>query len=51
MQERCDEKQEPGWGEAYCKHEIYPYGAPGFPMPHFDLEFWVRLPAAPKEME
>ena len=51
LQERCDEKQEPGWGEAYCKHEIYPYGAPGFPTPHFDLEFWVRLPAAPKEME
>ena len=44
LQERCDEKQELGWGEAYCKHEIYPYGAPGFPTPHFDLEFWVRLP-------
>ncbi len=32
------------WGEAYCCHEPYPYGAPGFPVPHFDLEFWVRLP-------
>ena len=27
-----------------CCHEIYPHGAPGFPTPHFDLEFWVRLP-------
>lgn len=35
-----------GWGEAYCGHEPYPYGAPGFPTPHFDLEFWVRLPKA-----
>ena len=25
-------------------HEPYPYGAPGFPEPHFDLEFWVTLP-------
>lgn len=33
-----------GWGEARCCHELYPYGAPGFPTPHFDLEFWVRLP-------
>ena len=32
------------WGEARCCHEIYPYGAPDFPEPHFDLEFWVRLP-------
>lgn len=32
-----------GWGEAYCGHEPYPYGAPGFPTPHFDLEFWIRL--------
>ena len=27
-----------------CCHERYPYGAPGFPEPHFDLEFWVTLP-------
>lgn len=27
-----------------CQHEPYPYGAPGFPEPHFDLEFWVTLP-------
>lgn len=32
------------WGGGYCVHESYPYGAPGFPTPHFDLEFWVRLP-------
>lgn len=32
-------------GEAgRCCHEPYPYGAPGFPEPHFDLEFWVTLP-------
>lgn len=30
--------------EAYCGHNPYPYGAPGFPEPHFDLEFWVWLP-------
>ena len=27
-----------------CCHEPYPYGAPGFPEPHFDMEFWVTLP-------
>lgn len=27
----------------FC-HESYPYGAPGFPEPHFDLEFYVKLP-------
>lgn len=32
------------WGEVRCCHEPYPYGAPGFPTPHFDLEFWVTLP-------
>ena len=32
------------WGEVRCCHEMYPYGAPGFPTPHFDLEFWVTLP-------
>lgn len=30
--------------EAYCGHNPYPYGAPGFSEPHFDLEFWVWLP-------
>ena len=27
-----------------CCHEIYPYGAPNFPTPHFDLEFYLTLP-------
>ena len=30
--------------EGRCCHEPYPYGAPGFPAPHFDLEFWETLP-------
>ena len=32
---------------ARCCHEPYPYGAPNFPMPHFDLEFWITLPWLP----
>lgn len=32
------------WGAGGCTHESYPYGAPDFPMPHFDLEFFVNLP-------
>ena len=35
-----------GWGEASCLHEPYPYGAPGFPKPHFDLNFFIELPWA-----
>ena len=36
---------EPNSKEAgQCCHEPYPYDAPGFPEPHFDLEFWVTLP-------
>jgi hypothetical protein len=31
-------------GFSRCCHEPYPYGAPGFPEPHFDLEFWMTLP-------
>jgi len=27
-----------------CCHEPYPYGAPDFPAPHFDLEFYGVLP-------
>lgn len=27
-----------------CCHEPYPYGAPDFPQPHFDLEFYATLP-------
>ena len=44
LKEREEATKDFGWGEAYCGHEPYPYGAPGFPTPHFDLEFWVRLP-------
>lgn len=29
---------------AGCWHETYPYGAPGFPEPNFDLEFLLPLP-------
>ena len=31
-------------GAGRCLHETYPYGAPGFPEPHFDLEFFLTLP-------
>ena len=31
-----------------CCHEPYPYGAPDFLTPHFDLEFYVTLPHIPK---
>jgi len=30
--------------EVRCCHEPYPYGAPDFPVPHFDLEFYATLP-------
>lgn len=34
-----------GYGDVgRCCHEPYPYGAPGFPEPHFDLEFYETLP-------
>ena len=46
LKERVEDTKAFGWGEAYCRHEPYPYAAPGFPTPHFDLEFWVRLPKA-----
>ena len=32
------------WGDVCCCHDPYPYGAPDFPKPHFDLEFSVVLP-------
>ncbi|MBR4049136.1 MAG: hypothetical protein IKK09_01430 [Clostridia bacterium] len=32
------------WNEGRCCHEPYPYGAPDFPKPHFDLEFYATLP-------
>lgn len=28
----------------HCCHETYPYGAPDFPEPHFDIEFFLTLP-------
>lgn len=31
-------------GGGRCCHEPYPYGAPGFPEPHFDLNFDMILP-------
>ena len=36
--------EETATGAGRCCHEMYPYGAPGFPEPHFDLEFCVTLP-------
>lgn len=44
MVEKTEVQERQEWGEARCCHEIYPYGAPDFPTPHFDLEFWVHLP-------
>ena len=44
LKEREDKVPDLGKVEVRCCHEPYPYGAPGFPEPHFDLEFWVRLP-------
>ena len=44
LKQRDENTKEFDWGASYCTHESYPYGAPGFPAPHFDLEFWVRLP-------
>lgn len=32
------------WGTARCCHETYPYGAPDFLAPHFDIEFFLWLP-------
>ena len=39
LAEHCEEDK-----RVRCCHEIYPYGAPDFPEPHFDLEFYVTLP-------
>ena len=41
---------EPG-ARGTCCHEIYPYGAPDFPEPHFDLEFYLTLPWTLEEPE
>lgn len=34
------------WGSVCCGQDSYPYGAPNFPEPHFDLMFFVDLPFA-----
>ena len=41
-----DETKSVPWegGSAWCCHEPYPYGAPEFPEPHFDLAFLLTLP-------
>ena len=39
------------WGEGLCFHESYPYGAPDFPEPHFDLGFFITLPWVLEESE
>ena len=44
LEERGGKAPDLGKVEVRCCHEPYPYGAPGFAEPHFDLEFWVRLP-------
>ena len=44
LKERDGKAPDLGKEEVRCCHEPYPYGAPGFSEPHFDLEFWVRLP-------
>ena len=44
LKERDGKAPDLGKVEVRCCHEPYPYGAAGFPEPHFDLEFWVRLP-------
>lgn len=41
---KTPEVGDPNPGEGRCCHEAYPYGTPGFPAPHFDLEFMERLP-------
>jgi len=39
------------WYGGRCCHEPYPYGAPDFPKPHFDLEFYATLPWVLEETE
>lgn len=41
---KTPEEEAPQPGEGHCCHEIYPYGAPDFPEPHFDLAFTEQLP-------
>lgn len=44
LSEREAEELPYNWGDGRCGHEPYPYGAPGFSEPHFDLEFYLTLP-------
>lgn len=39
------------WGEGRCCHDPYPYGAPDFPEPHFDVAFVLELPWVLEESE
>lgn len=38
------DKENVGPEDVRCCHDPYPYGAPNFPEPHFDLEFYSTLP-------
>ena len=40
-----------GWGDLWCGQEVYPCKTPGFPEPHFDLEFGLTLPWVMEEPE
>ena len=37
--------------EGHCCYETYSYGAPNFPEPHFDLEFFEILPCVVEETQ
>ena len=39
----CTPPKKQNVGIGICGYEIYPYGAPNFPEPHFDLEFSLNL--------
>lgn len=39
-----DHPEAEGQNWVRCCHDPYPYGAPNFPEPHFDLEFYETLP-------
>lgn len=44
LREPPENDVQPTGEEGRCCHETYPYGAPDFPQPHFDIEFYVELP-------
>ena len=39
------------WGEGFCGHDSYPYGAPDFPEPYFDVMFFMEFPWVLDEQE